>query len=359
MRDWLYDITLKPLFFKLSPEDAHALSVELLKYSKSIPAFFDIIEKLTTYQSDRLKTEVCGIKFSSPLGMAAGFDKSGDLYPYLGKLGFGHVEVGTITGEAQEGNPKPRVFRYEREEALVNRMGFNNPGAVSAAQKISQQTKTIIRGINAGKTKVVDMEKAVSDYLKTFTLLLPYADYAVINISSPNTPGLRGFQEKDSFIELIQGIKNGLGGKFNVPMFVKLAPDLEETALEELLDLIIELGISGVVLTNTTINKNYLKSYSDIETGGISGKVLQSRSTFFIQLAYKRLQGRIPIIGVGGIFDGKSALEKISAGANLIQIYTGYIYKGPFLPYQILEYIDRFMIQNGVKNISEIVGKKI
>ncbi|NBU99551.1 MAG: quinone-dependent dihydroorotate dehydrogenase, partial [Spirochaetia bacterium] len=353
MRDWIYELTLKPLFFRLNPESAHNLSVKLLSIFNSLPGIFKVIDKLTSYNSPRLQTEVAGIKFLNPLGMAAGFDKTGELYPFLGQLGFGHVEVGTITGEAQPGNPKPRIFRYEKEEALINRMGFNNPGAEYAFETISKQKKTIIRGINAGKTKLVSPENAIADYVKTFKILTPLADYGVINISSPNTPGLRGFQEKESFITLINGIKEGLGGNFPLPMFVKLAPDLEFFALEELLDIILDIKLDGVILTNTTINPSVLPNYSNLETGGISGKVLREKSTQFIRKAYNKLQKRIPIIGVGGIYDGESALEKIKAGANLIQIYTAYIYKGPFLPYKILEYLDQKMILEGIKSIDE------
>ncbi len=357
MRDWIYDVSLKPLFFRLSPEDAHSLSVGLLNLANTLPGMFELIQKFSTYKSPRLTTTVAGISFPNPLGMGAGFDKTGDLYPFLAKLGFGFVEVGTITGEPQEGNPKPRIFRYEKEEALINRMGFNNPGSEKAWETLQKQPRKIPRGINAGKTKVVPPEKAVDDYVKTFQKILPISEYGVINISSPNTPGLRGFQEKDTFVELIRGIEKGLGGKFPKPMFVKLAPDLEVSALEELLEIILDLSLAGVVLTNTTINPNALPNHSQLEQGGISGRVLAEKSTEFIRIARNKLQGRIPIIGVGGIMDGRLALEKILAGADLIQIYTGYIYKGPFLPYQILEYLDSFLEKNKIPHISEIVGQ--
>lgn len=358
MRDWIYDYTLKPLFFSMNPESAHGFSVRLMKIANSIPGVYALLEKFTTYTSPRLKTIVSGIPFSNPLGMAAGFDKTGELYPFLSRLGFGHVEVGTITGQGQEGNPKPRIFRFEKEESLINRLGFNNPGAEKACNTLSSQKKTIIRGINAGKTKLVAPEDAVSDYIKTFQILSPLGDYGVINISSPNTPGLRGFQEKDTFVSLINGIRNGLGGTFPLPMFVKLAPDLEESALDELLDLLLDLKLNGVILTNTTIDPSVLPKYDKLETGGISGKVLQKKSTAFIRRAYKKLKGRLPIIGVGGIHDGPSALEKIRAGADLIQVYTGYIYEGPFLPYRILEYLDSTMEKEGISSINGLVGSE-
>ncbi len=358
MRDWIYQHTFKPIFFSLNPETAHNLSVNLLKVANFLPGVFRIFERITSYNSPRLQTKVAGIHFPNPIGIAAGFDKTGELYPFLGRLGFGHVEVGTITGEGQTGNPKPRIFRFEKEESLINRMGFNNPGSEKAYTTLSKQKKTIIRGINAGKTKIIPPENTIEDYLKTFKLIIPISEYGVINISSPNTPGLRGFQEKESFISLVNGIKAGLGGSFPIPMFVKLAPDLEESALEELLDIILDIQLDGVILTNTTINPNVLPNYSNLETGGISGKVLREKSTHFIRKAYRKLKKRIPIIGVGGIYDGETALEKIKAGANLIQIYTGYIYKGPFLPYNILEYLDKKIISEGLKSIDELVGSE-
>ena len=358
MFQWIYNKTLKPIFFNLYPEDAHHLSIRFLKFADTVPGFFWTLKNLTNYNSHRLETRVAGIDFKNPLGMAAGFDKTGELYPFLSRLGFGHIEVGTITGEEQPGNPKPRVFRYEKEEALINRMGFNNPGAEKTFHLISNQKKTIIRGINAGKTKIVPQENAIDDYVKSFKILSPLSDYGVINISSPNTPGLRGFQEKDSFHSLITGIRNGLGGSFPIPMFVKLAPDLDYSALEELLHLLLDLQLDGVILTNTTINQAVLPGYVSLETGGISGRVLQKKSTELIRFAFKILNGRLPIIGVGGIYDGHSALEKILVGASLIQIYTSYIYRGPFLPYQILKFLDTYMVKNGVNSIQDLVGRE-
>ncbi|MBP7281832.1 MAG: quinone-dependent dihydroorotate dehydrogenase [Leptospiraceae bacterium] len=355
-RELIYETTLKQFFFRLNPENAHELSKNLLNFANSLPFVFPILEKLTNYESKRLEVQIAGINFKNPLGMAAGFDKTGELYPFLARLGFGHVEIGTITGEEQPGNPKPRIFRYEKDSALVNRMGFNNPGTDKAYQTIYKQTKTIPRGINAGKTKLVPVENTVDDYVRTFQKLSSLGDYGVINISSPNTPGLRSFQEKDAFVTLIKGIKKGLGGNFLIPTFIKLAPDLADSAIEELLDVILDFNLAGVILTNTTIDKKVLSNYREVEDGGISGLPLRKRSTEIIKLAYKKLQGRIPIIGVGGIDSGEAALEKVQAGANLIQIYTGYIYKGPLLPFSILEYLDKFMKRQGVKKISELVG---
>ncbi len=358
MKSWIYETTFKPLFFKLSPEDSHNLAKSLLEIAHNVPFLFNLIEKYTTYLSSRLKINISGIDFSNPLGMAAGFDKTGELYPYLAKLGFGFIEVGTITGEAQEGNPKPRVFRYEKDFALVNRMGFNNLGCEKTFEILRKQQKSIPRGINIGKTKLIPPERAVEDYVKSIKILLPYADYFVINISSPNTPGLRDFQQKQNFIDLITGIKSKLDPNFAIPIFVKFAPDLDISYFEELLEIVLSLNLNGVIVTNTTIDKSVLKSYplDKVQEGGISGLVLEKRATEFVRIARKVLKGRIPIIGVGGIFSPELALKKILAGADLIQIYTGYIYKGPFFPYMILEYIDKFLENNKIVSVQEIVG---
>ncbi|EKT87642.1 dihydroorotate dehydrogenase [Leptospira santarosai serovar Shermani str. LT 821] len=354
-----YSTFLKPLFLSLDPEKAHELAKNLLNIGEQAPGILTLVESMTSYRSDRLKTKVAGMEFENPLGMGAGFDKTGELYPFLSRMGFSHIEVGTITGQPQPGNPQPRVFRYPEDQALINRMGFNNPGADSAEKIIAPQKKRKIRGINAGKTKIVSEENAVEDYVYTLKKLSPYADYAVINISSPNTPGLRNFQKQENFASLIQGIKNGLGKDFKIPLFVKFAPDMETKDLEALLESSLSLKVDGVILTNTTIDKSSLKAYPNVEKeGGLSGTPLKSRSTEFVRVAYQILKRRIPIIGVGGIDSEKAALEKILAGADLIQIYTGYIYQGPFLPLRILEFLDRFLKKQDLKTVSDLVGKE-
>lgn len=359
LRQGVYSTFLKPFFLSLDPETAHDFAKSLLGLSRKIPGSASLIEAATCYRSDRLKTKVAGIEFENPLGMGAGFDKTGELYPFLSRMGFGHVEVGTITGQGQPGNPKPRVFRYPEDQALINRMGFNNPGADLAEKILLSQKKAGIRGINAGKTKLVSEENAVEDYVYTLKKLSPYADYAVINISSPNTPGLRNFQKQENFVSLIEGIRSGLGKGFKIPLFVKFAPDMELKELEALLETGLNLRLDGVVLTNTTIDKSLLKRYPNVEKeGGLSGRPLKNRSTEMIRIAYKKLRGKIPIIGVGGIDSGEAALEKILAGADLVQIYTAYIYQGPFLPVRILEFLDRFLKKGGYRSVADLVGKE-
>ncbi|TGK07086.1 quinone-dependent dihydroorotate dehydrogenase [Leptospira semungkisensis] len=357
-KQWVYEKTAKPLFLSIDPETAHYLAQGLLSLTQRVPFVFPILESLTSYSSERLRSKVAGIEFANPVGLGAGFDKTGELYPFLSRLGFGSIEVGTITGQGQPGNPKPRIFRYQEDQALINRMGFNNPGADLAEETLKNQKKNSVRGINVGKTKLVSEEDAVHDYVYSLKRLTPYADYAVINISSPNTPGLRNFQKKENLIQLMQGIRSGLGGKFPIPTFVKFAPDMEKEELKPLLELMPELQLSGVILTNTTIDKTVLSRYPNVEKeGGVSGRPLRQRSTEMIRYGYSILKGSIPIIGVGGIDSGEAALEKILAGANLIQVYTGYVYNGPLLPVRILEYLDKTMKKAGVNSISELVGK--
>jgi len=356
-RNTIYDLFLKPLFFRLSPENAHNFSHGLLELGDKIPFFFPTLQALTTFTSSRLESIVCGINFKNPLGMAAGFDKTGELYPYLSRLGFGHVEIGTVTGEAQEGNPKPRLFRYPNSHALINRMGFNNPGSEQMAINLQSQKKSVVRGINAGKTKLVNIEDSAKDYAKSFRLLQKYSDYGVINISSPNTPGLRSLQTRETYRKLINDIKSELGEDFSVPIFVKFAPDLSEKELLENLDETLELKLSGVILTNTTLDKTSL-GIDKPEEGGLSGRPLKEKANHFTKIAFQHLKGKIPIIGVGGIESGQDALERIQSGANLVQIYTGYIYKGPFLPFDICKTIDDYLLKNKKSSISEIVGER-
>ncbi|MCC5813586.1 MAG: quinone-dependent dihydroorotate dehydrogenase [Leptospira sp.] len=353
-----YELFLKPFFFRLNPENAHELSKGLLEFGSKIPLFFKTLQSLTEYKSSRLLTKVAGIQFPNPLGMAAGFDKTGELYPFLSRMGFGHIEVGTVTGEEQPGNPKPRLFRYPEKEAIVNRMGFNNPGSEKMAATIAKQKKYAIRGINAGKTKLVDLENAPADYAKSFRLLANFGDYGVINISSPNTPGLRSLQGRKEFKNLFESIKNELGGTFPFPVFVKFAPDLSEEELLENLEECLIQKVDGVILTNTTLDKSSLEMENP-EEGGLSGKPLREKANHFTKIAYQYLRGRIPIIGVGGIDSGAAALERIRSGASLVQIYTGYIFRGPFLPYEINKTIDDYLIQNGKSKLSEIVGEAV
>ncbi|TGN11051.1 quinone-dependent dihydroorotate dehydrogenase [Leptospira ilyithenensis] len=351
----LYQNLLKPILFQFDPESAHHLVSSFFHLSQKIPFLNQTLSSVFNYDSPRLSQKVAGIHFPNPVGLAAGFDKTAELFPSLIHMGFGSVEVGTVTAKEQPGNEKPRLFRYGKEKALINRMGFNNPGADRVAELLKVQKKSGVRGINAGKSKVTPLEESVSDYVYSFQKLVPYADYAVVNVSSPNTPGLRSLQSKEALTELITGIKKGFDGNFPVPLFLKLAPDLSLQELSENLELCLSLKTDGVILTNTTLDKKNLGPGAHPE-GGLSGNPLFEKSLDFVSRAYQILKGRIPIIGVGGIDSGAKALQMFEAGANLIQIYTGYIYEGPFLPKTINTYLDRYMLKNNIKNIAEIVG---
>ena len=318
------------------------------------------------YSSPELPVELFGLKFPNPVGLAAGMDKFAAAVPVWEKLGFGFCELGGVTRLAQPGNPAPRMFRAPSEGAIVNRMGFNNPGAEALAQKLAdwkQQGRWPRHpvGINLGKSKVTPLEKAAEDYAGSFRLLRESGDFFVVNVSSPNTPGLRQLQDKSALDEILAAIQEVRkeGGK-QPPVLVKVAPDLTFEALDEILELAVARNISGIVATNTTISRPQTndtaaqKAYS--ETGGLSGKPLRERSTEIIRHIYKQTSGRLPIVGVGGIFSAEDAWEKIAAGASLVQIYTGMVYEGPGLPKKIVSGLLGRMRQEGIKNFREIIG---
>ncbi|GBF51257.1 dihydroorotate dehydrogenase 2 [Leptospira ryugenii] len=353
----LYQNLIKPILFLLDPESAHHFAASMLQLSRTIPFFSTALRVALEYRSDRLKQSIWGIEFRNPIGMAAGFDKTGELYPFLANMGFGFVEIGTITAKEQPGNEQPRLFRFPKKLALVNRMGFNNPGAIKAEKTLLNQRKITVRGINAGKSKVTPLEESAEDYNFTLKKLSPYADYAVINVSSPNTPGLRSLQSKESLVSLIDGIQKEFGPKFPIPLFLKFAPDLTDEDLLVNLQVCLDKKIDGVILTNTTLDKSSLEE-DNIPEGGLSGDPLFEKSLHMVKIAYRFLKGRIPIIGVGGIHNGERALQMILSGANLIQVYTGYIYEGPMLPSQICSEIDHYLIKHGHSHISEIIGKQ-
>jgi dihydroorotate dehydrogenase len=296
--------------------------------------------------SERLRSRVLGIEFPNPVGLAAGFDKSGELYPFFSRMGFGFVECGTFTAKAQAGNPRPRLFRFPAERALVNRMGFNNPGAHAAAATLGGQRRPVPRGISIGKSKATPLHEAASDHRESLRELTGCADFVVLNVSSPNTPGLRTLQEREPLAELLADARRAIdeearrGGTKRPPLFLKLAPDLAPGELEEAVDVALHAAIDGLVLCNTTLRKDAVPGARDVE-GGLSGAPLRERSTELVRLAFRAARGRLPIIGVGGIFTGEDALEKIRAGASLVQIYTGYVYGGPGVPRAINRFLDR------------------
>lgn len=344
---------LSQILFNFDPENAHQFVSDTLKFFNLFP-IQKVENSIFSYYSDKLKIKLWDIEFPNIIGLAGGFDKTGELYPIFSYMGFGFIECGTFTPQPQEGNPKPRLFRYPEHFAIVNRMGFNNPGVEKAKEILAKQKKIIPRGINIGKNKLTPNEKAIEDYLFCFENLYQFADYIVINISSPNTPNLRELQESKDMLDLIKILqKKKRDLNINIPILIKLSPDLSENQFYFILESFVNAGIDGLILTNTTIQRKDNISY--FESGGLSGLPLKDISTNWIKKAYRFLNKKIPIIGVGGIFNGQDALEKIMAGSSLIQIYTGYIYEGPFLPKRILKYIDSFLEKENCK-LKDIIG---
>ena len=334
-----YRILLKPFIFALPPEKAHGLTLFLLKAALRIPVARYLFKTYFSVRDPRLKRKVMGLDFSNPVGLAAGFDKDGTVFQEMATLGFGFVELGTITPQPQPGNPHPRMFRLPADKALINRMGFNNQGAKALAHRLSQIPKPegLILGGNIGKNKTTPNEQATADYLACFNTLFPWVDYFVVNVSSPNTPDLRELQDKAPLEALLNALQDH-NARFPAPkpILLKIAPDLNTTQLDDILQIVRQTGIAGIVATNTTIERYGLRTPADlirkIGTGGLSGSPLHNKSTEIIR--YLRTHGPhdMTIIGVGGIASADDAKEKLAAGADLIQIYTGLVYAGPGLP---------------------------
>lgn len=327
---------VKPIFFKFNPEDVHHFVVKRLKwFNDFFPFGKTILRSSFDVNIKGLEREVFGLKFRNPVGLAAGFDKNGEYIEALSNLGFGFIEVGTVTPMPQPGNDKPRMFRLQEDEAIINRMGFNNKGVDTMAERlrlIKQKHPHIIVGGNIGKNKTTPNEEAVNDYIKCFDRLFDVVDYFVVNVSSPNTPGLRALQEKGPLLEILNTLQQrNRKNDISRPILLKIAPDLTNEQLDDIVDIVKESGIAGVIATNTTIGRESLQSTCKAETGGLSGKPVTQRSTDVIRYLTQKSEGSFPIIGVGGIHSPEDAKEKLEAGASLVQLYTGFIYEGPGL----------------------------
>lgn len=329
----MYKTFLRPFLFRFDPEKTHAFTFRVLRFTSRLGLGFLFRKKIKGDYS-ALEREVFGIKFPNPVGLAAGFDKDAGLYRELAGLGFGFIEIGTLTPEPQIGNPKKRLFRLVADEAIINRMGFNNQGVAEAVKKLRKNTgnSRVIIGGNIGKNKDTPNDRAVSDYLICFHALFEYVDYFVVNVSSPNTPNLRELQEKKPLTDLLLALQkeNDLKEK-RKPILLKIAPDLSEKQLLDIIEIVSETKLDGVIATNTTISREGLTSGLKEETGGLSGKPLRERSTEVIRFLSKNSKNSFPIIGVGGIHSAEDALEKFQAGASLVQLFTGFIYEGPGL----------------------------
>ncbi len=336
MEFW-YEKLIRPYVFRRDPEEAHHQAVRALRLLAKCSPLCRLMARWSRPDGRTRPIELFGLRFPNAVGLAAGFDKDAVCWPAARALGFGHVEIGTVTGQRQPGNPKPRVFRYPEEEAVINRMGFNNDGAERVARRLARKRRDprMPLGVNIGKSRVVSVEDAAEDYLFSFNALADHADYIAVNVSSPNTPDLRRLQEVSYLTGLLRVLRDANArrvreqGKVRVPILVKIAPDLTFPQIDAVLETVSDLRLDGIIATNTTLQRPG-RFASVGECGGLSGRPLRRRSTEIVRYVYLRTEGRLPIIGVGGIHDVESAGEKMDAGASLIQIYTGMIFRGPF-----------------------------
>lgn len=351
----LWEKILRPLLFRLDAEFAHDLGIEALEAGFASPFYVE-----NSSYSEFGEIERFGLKFANPLGIAAGFDKNGIVVNQLASLGWGSVEVGTVTVRPRKGNPKPRLFRLPDDHALINRLGFNNDGAAAVANRIKPLRRKCVIGVNIGKNRDVPIEEAVGNYLAAFEAVHSSADYVAVNVSSPNTPNLREMQRVDRLNELFERLQQRnteLGFK---PLLVKIAPDLGEQDLEAIVGLCGDHNISGIIATNTTVSRDDLKTREPVAfgPGGLSGRPLARRSNEVIAEIYRKSKGKLPIVGVGGVFTAEDAFEKIEIGASLIQVYTGFVYGGPTFARDINTGLASILRSKDFASLDEAVGSK-
>ncbi len=346
----LYRLT-KPLLFSLPPETAHRLVHQGLRAVQATP-LVEPVRRRYTVEKPRLETTVFGCEFPNPIGVAAGFDKNAEIPRMLESLGFGHVEIGGVTAERQPGNPRPRMFRLPEDEALINRMGFNNEGADRIGRRLDREPHPDVPlGVNIGKSKSTPLEDAAEDYLYTYERVADAGDYFAVNVSSPNTPGLRSLQNREALEDILGTLKDAGAN----PLLVKLSPDLPEPAIEEALSVVDDLALDGVIATNTTTSRpETLQNPNKVETGGLSGKPIEGEATDLIRFIAERTDA--PIVGVGGISDAEGAYAKIRAGASIVQLYTGLVFEGPSIARDINEGLLELLDRDGYESIDEAVG---
>jgi len=340
----MFSLFIRPLLFLLPPESAHHFTLALLKLFLKLPVMKSIVKSFYNTNNPSLNRNVFGLAFPNPVGLAAGFDKNAEYIDELSCLGFGFIEIGTVTPLPQPGNEKPRLFRLPKDFAVINRMGFNNDGAAKIAERLKKRKSKIIVGGNIGKNKITPNENAADDYGKCFEALFDYVDYFVVNVSSPNTPGLRELQDKAPLMKILNTLQERNNQKkTRKPILLKIAPDLTEPQLDDIVEIVSTCKIDGIVATNTTISRENLQTSQDkakaLGAGGLSGAPLRKRATEVIR--YLRQKTDIPIIGVGGIMNETDADEKLNAGATLMQVYTGFIYEGPSLICRICKHLSR------------------
>ena len=352
----MYKTLLKPIFFSMEPEHAHDLMRAGARLANN-SIVSGALQSLFGVDDPRLNVTVAGLTFPNPIGLAAGLDKNVELVGLCAGLGFGHLELGTVTGQPQPGNPKPRIFRIADERALINRMGFPSEGADVVEQRLQGIRRRFKKlppiGINIGKSKVVELEHAIDDYRYSFERLAPLADYVTVNVSSPNTQGLRQLQERDRLAALLQSL-NAVNVHHR-PIFVKVAPDLELSALEEVVDVCLQCSVAGIIATNTTISRDGLRSTIQ-EAGGLSGAPLREKSLQVINYLSRQIAGRMALIGVGGVSSGGDVLAMLAAGASMVQVYTGLVYDGPGLIKAINQQLISFMDAQGCRSLVEAAG---
>ncbi len=353
----IYEKIIRPILFNLPPETAHEFSIEALKIGLNSTFARGLAAKRFARENFG-DIERFGLKFKNPLGIAAGFDKNGVVVNQLAALGFGFVEVGTVTFNPQKGNEKPRLFRLPEDEALINRLGFNNEGTEKVVERLSKIQPNCVLGVNIGKNKDVPNEEATENYLKSFDLAHEVADYIAVNVSSPNTPNLRELQKAENLEELLDALQKRNEELSAKPLLVKIAPDLIENEIEAIVDIALRLDLAGIIATNTTISRSNLKTNIN-EIGGLSGKPVREKSNEVISKIYKYSKGKLPIIGVGGIFTAEDAFEKIASGACLIQAYTGFVYEGLTFARDINAGLSKILTKNGFRNLDEAVGCKV
>lgn len=353
----IYEKLIRPILFNISPETAHEFGIEALKIGLATNFAQDFVGKRFSSESFG-EIERFGMKFKNPLGIAAGFDKNGVVVNQLAALGFGFVEVGTITFNTQKGNEKPRLFRLPEDKALINRLGFNNEGTAKVVERLKKIQPNCVLGVNIGKNKDVPNDKAIENYLASFDLALEVADYIAVNVSSPNTPNLRELQKAENLEELLSELQkrnNELSAK---PLLVKIAPDLNEAEINAIVDIALNLNLAGIIATNTTISRDNLKTKID-ENGGLSGLPVREKSNEVIKKIYKYSRGKLPIIGVGGIFTAEDAFEKIASGACLLQAYTGFVYGGISFAHDINSGLAKILKDKGFNSLNEAIGCQV
>ncbi|HYK21295.1 MAG TPA: quinone-dependent dihydroorotate dehydrogenase [Pyrinomonadaceae bacterium] len=348
----IYSSLVRPILFRLPPETAHELALHSLSF---VPA------RLIAKRAPSIPITRFGLTFPNPVGLAAGFDKNGIALQSLAALGFGFIEAGTVTYHPQPGNPRPRLFRLREDQALINRAGFNNDGAAAFVRRVEERRPDCVLGVSIGKSKITLLEEATDDYLASFELVYKVADYVAVNVSSPNTPQLRELQQSQQLSSLLSALqKRRRELRKQVPLLVKLSPDLERRDLEKIVEVVEQLQIDGIIATNTTVSRDSLRSdakrVAACGEGGLSGKPLKHRSTQMIAELYQLTGGRIPLIGVGGIFNAEDAWEKICAGASLVQLYTGFIYQGPNIANDINEGLAKILVREGFANLDAAIG---